>query len=182
MQLLRSPAADAVEFLRLVEELATHHRRVRAAAARLCDLLGVPYTRDLDVAAGLHDLGKLPLLHVVSSPRSLLPSEWDLLRLHPLASAILLQAAGLEGAARIAAAHHEHWDGAGYPNGLAREEIPLPARVLAGADTLAALMEPRPYRRAHQNPTEELRRAAGRQLDPEVARAALYIVRQAERP
>lgn len=176
MPLLPSPTVDTQRLLRLVEELATHQRRVRAATARLCELLGVPYEKDLEVAAGLHDIGKLAIIHLVSSPDTLSGSEWSLVRLHPVLCRMILQAAGLEAAAQVAASHHERWDGTGYPNGLAGTAIPIEARILAAADTLVALTEPRSYRNGNLNPVSELRRAAGTQLDPEIALAAASLV------
>jgi HD-GYP domain-containing protein (c-di-GMP phosphodiesterase class II) len=161
--------------LQAVEEIAEHHLRVRTLVRVLCETIGMAPSRDLEVAAGLHDTGKLALLQVVSSTAPLTPTEWAMVQLHPHISAAILAAAGLQEAARIVIAHHERWDGQGYPSGLRGEEIPLEARILAVADTLAALLEQRPYRPS-PDPARELAAAAGTQLDPEVARAGLLLL------
>lgn len=169
------PVADPELLAKLVDGLAHHHARVRRYALALCALLGVDPTVDLLIAAGLHDLGRLPLINLSAYPRPLRADEWLAMRRHPELSAAVLQAAGWPGAARIAALHHERWDGSGYPNGLAGTAIPIEARILAAADTLAALMEPRPYRYGDCDPASELRRAAGGQLDPDTAMAAALL-------
>lgn len=169
------PAADPELLVRLVDALAHHHARVRRYALALCALLGIDPTVDLVVAASLHDVGRLPLLKLSALPRPLRPDEWPAMRKHAELSATVLHAAGWPGAARIAALHHERWDGTGYPSGLVGTAIPVEARILAAADMLAALTEPRPYRNSSCNPAIELRRAAGSQLDPEVALAAALL-------
>jgi len=81
-------------------------------------------------------------------------------------------------AAEIALHHHERWDGTGYPHGLAGEDIPLAARIVAVADFYDALSHDRPYRRAWpvHDILAELRRQAGRQFDPDVVAAFLDLI------
>lgn len=167
--------SDPAQLTQLAARLAEHHVRVRRLVLSLCALLGVDPTLDLLSAASLHDVGRLAMLELSWRPGPLNEDEWRLMRHHPAISASILEAAGWPGAARIAALHHERWDGAGYPNGLAGANIPLEARLLAAADMLAALIEPRPYRNRSCNPASELRRAAGSQLDPEIAQAAVLL-------
>ena len=92
-----------------------------------------------------------------------------------LGERILNAAPALRPVARIVRASHERWDGAGYPDGLAGEEIPLGARIVAVCDAYEAMTTDRAYRRAigHAAACRELRREAGRQFDPEVVEAFL---------
>lgn len=169
------PPSDPAQLTSLASQLAEHHARVRRIALYLCAVLGVDPAPDLVIAASLHDIGRLPMLDLSGRPGPLSEQEWLLIRHHPLISASILEAAGWPGAARIAALHHERWDGTGYPNGLAGTAIPVEARLLAVADMLAALTEPRPYHNGKHDPASELRRAAGTQLDPEIALAAASL-------
>ena len=94
---------------------------------------------------------------------------------------------GLGTVARIVRHEHERWDGGGYPDGLAGEEIPLGSRIIIAADTYHAITSDRPYRaaRSHAEAVEELTRCAGTQFDPNVAAALiglLYGQRQAGAP
>lgn len=167
--------SDPALLAQLATRLAEHHARVRRILLALCATLGVDPTLDLIVAASLHDIGRLAMLELSNRPRPLTEEEWRIMRHHPIIASSILEAAGFLRAARIAALHHERWDGTGYPNGLAGAAIPIEARILAAADTLAALTEPRPYRNGDLNPASELRRAAGTQLDPEIALAAASL-------
>jgi putative two-component system response regulator len=157
-----------------VQQIAAHQRRVRRLVAALCTMLGVDPPVDIQIAAGLHDIGKLAVLDLVALPRSLSEDEFRAVQAHPIMSAAILEASGFPEAARIARSHHERWDGSGYPDGLSGTRIPLEARILSAADTLAAMIERRPYRPA-ADPAAELRRAAGTQLDPEIALAAALL-------
>jgi HD-GYP domain-containing protein (c-di-GMP phosphodiesterase class II) len=123
----------------------------------------------------VHDIGKLTIPDdVLLKPGPLDVSECEIVRAHPEAGARLLR--GIE---RLAEAivcvlyHHERWDGGGYPLGLAAEEIPLEARVLAVADAFDAMTTNRPYRRAlaESRAIAELERCAGTQFDPEIVSA-----------
>jgi len=160
-----------------VIRLARHHARVRWILERLCREAGEKWTPSLRIAGSFHDIGKLCLLAITERPGSLLSGERALLVLHPLIGEQLVSAAGWPGAARIIRHHHERWDGSGYPDGLAGEAIPKPARLLAAADCLAATSEPRPYRRAEPDVDAELRAAAGTQLDPSLVPALLRVAR-----
>ena len=102
------------------------------------------------------------------------------MRLHPdIGRQILEQAGGVfHYLAGVIVAHHERWDGQGYPKGLAREAIPMSARILAVVDSYDAMTSDRPYRKA-MSPTEaraELQRCAGRQYDPVVVEAFLRML------
>ena len=107
------------------------------------------------------------------------------MRQHAMLGADLLQGANsdlLEMAGEIAASHHERWDGHGYPRGLAKEEIPIAARIVALADVFDALIHARPYKPAWTVAAAlaEIRQERGRQFDPQVVDALLRIPRLRE--
>jgi HD-GYP domain-containing protein (c-di-GMP phosphodiesterase class II) len=124
----------------------------------------------------LHYVGKIWIPdEVLLKPRPLSASERRLMETHTLVGEQMLSGVEFlngEGL-RIVRSHHERWDGRGYPDGLARDEIPLAARVFAVADALDAITSRRPYRRARgwATATTELRSCAGTQFDPDVVEA-----------
>jgi diguanylate cyclase (GGDEF)-like protein/putative nucleotidyltransferase with HDIG domain len=137
-------------------------------------------------AALLHDIGKVAIPdEILHKPGPLTDDEWKLMREHPvIGERILRVLPGLGTVARIVRHEHERWDGRGYPDGLAGEEIPLGSRIIIAADTYHAITSDRPYRaaRSHSEAVEELTRCAGTQFDPSVTAALighLYGQRQA---
>ena len=140
--------------------------------------------RALEIAALLHDIGMIASGEASArTDRPLTTIEWGLLKMHPvIAAEILEQAPALREVAPIVYHHHEHYDGAGYVNGLSGAEIPLGARILAVADAYVAMTSMRPYRQAmsHEAAVAELRANAGTQFDPHVVEALVDIA--AERP
>lgn len=161
-----------------------HTERVGIYSARLARAMGLP---ECDVqlirrAAPLHDLGKIGIPdQILLKPGELTAEESAVMRTHTIIGAEILSGSRVETlsmAADIALCHHEHWDGTGYPRGLAGEEIPLPARIVAVADFYDALAHDRPYRRAwsHAHILAEIRHQSGRKFDPAVAQAFLGIV------
>jgi HD-GYP domain-containing protein (c-di-GMP phosphodiesterase class II) len=90
----------------------------------------------------------------------------------------------LRSVAALVRSSHERWDGGGYPDGLAREEIPLGARIIAVCDAFDAMVTDRPYRAGmpREDAEAELRRCAGSQFDPAVVAAFLATIAAAERP
>lgn len=149
-----------------------HIRRV----SRLGSLLAERHLGDaasdpqLEFGFLLHDVGKLAVPDaVLCKPGSLSADEWSLIRRHPVEGARILSAVPfLHGATDIVLHHHERWDGAGYPDGLAGEEIPIGARLFAIADTLDAMTSDRPYRSGLplSAAVDEVVRLAGTQFDP----------------
>ena len=141
--------------------------------------LGMPAgeLRMLRYAAALHDVGKLTVPdHVLGKPGPLTPHERSLVERHPLAGErILAPIEPLTDVLPLVRASHERWDGRGYPDGLAGEQIPLGARIVFACDCYDAMTSVRPYRPALPPDVAraELRRVAGAQLDPEVVRALL---------
>ncbi|WP_051304111.1 tetratricopeptide repeat protein [Calidithermus chliarophilus] len=163
-----------------------HTRRVGRLSALIARTLGWP---DPDVAllqsaARLHDVGKIGIPDaILLKPGRLSPPEFALMRQHTHIGSQILSGGNsklLQMAQEIALAHHERWDGTGYPLGLAGEQIPLSARIVAVADVLDALLNERPYKPAWplERAVEELERQGGRQFDPAVVRACLEVIRQ----
>jgi putative nucleotidyltransferase with HDIG domain len=135
----------------------------------------------LDMQRGslLHDVGKIGVSDsILLKPGKLTDDEWELMRLHPeIGFKMLHQVKFLEGPAEIILAHHERWDGKGYPRGLAQDEIPLGARIFPVVDTFDAMTSDRPYRRAlsTQDAMNEILKYSGSQFDPRVVEAFLDI-------
>jgi diguanylate cyclase (GGDEF)-like protein len=130
---------------------------------------------ELTRAAELHDVGKVAVpASILRKPGPLDDSEWSFVRQHTLVGDRILSAApALSPLAHVVRASHERYDGAGYPDGLARDDIPLAARVVAVCDAYHAMTSDRPYRGAlaHWEALEELRKCSGRQFDPVVVAA-----------
>lgn len=134
----------------------------------------------LGLAALLHDIGKVGVPKVIlEKPGPLNEEEWRIMRLHPeIGQDILLSVGGrFASLAPIVLAHHERWDGCGYPNGLAGEAIPLLARILAVVDSYDAMVSRRAYCAplSIQEARMELQRCAGSQYDPRVVAAFLAV-------
>src|SRR5450755_1284989 len=141
----------------------------------------------LRLAAQVHDIGKIGIPEAIlhkSGP--LTQDEWGVMRRHPqIGQQILTQTKGQFGlVSHIIVAHHERWDGQGYPYGLAQQEIPLGARLLSVVDTYDAMTSARPYREARSVAVarEELQRGAGTQFDPQVVDAFLRVLDGPEQP
>ncbi len=129
-----------------------HLQRVRVYALEIGREIGLSQ-KELDAlqaAALLHDIGKLAVPeHIISKPGRLTPEEFDKMKIHPLVGAEILEEVKFPyPVVPIVRAHHEKWDGSGYPFGLAGEEIPIGARILSAVDCLDALASDRQYRRA----------------------------------
>ena len=123
------------------------------------------------LAGVMHDVGKAILPHhILFKPGPLTAEEWHEVKRHPEAGAWMVSEAGCRDIAVWVLFHHEHFDGGGYPFGLAGDEIPVESRVLAVADAYEAMTADRVYRPrlSHEAACEELRRCAGGQFDPAV--------------
>jgi len=129
-----------------------HLQRVRIYAMELARELGLSEdeTEALRAASVLHDIGKLAMPeHIISKPGKLTPEEFEKMKIHPIVGAEILEQVDFPyPVAPIVRAHHEKWDGSGYPNGLKGEAIPIGARILAAVDCLDALASDRQYRKA----------------------------------
>lgn len=129
-----------------------HLQRVRVYAMELAKDLGLSDDEKeaLRAASVLHDIGKLAVPeHIISKPGKLTPEEFEKMKIHPTVGAEILEQVDFPyPVAPIVRAHHEKWDGSGYPNGLAGESIPIGARILSAVDCLDALASDRQYRKA----------------------------------
>ncbi len=129
----------------------------------------------------LHDVGKVGIPdRILQKAGPLDDDEWRLMRTHPVVGERIV--ASVEGMAHLAPAiraEHERWDGAGYPDGLAGDAIPLPSRICLACDTYDAMTTDRPYRSAMaiRDAVAEIAREGGRQLDPDVVAALLEVLR-----
>ena len=166
--------AHAAEFRSL--ETGAHVERMSKYCAALASRLGLPEERValIRVAATLHDVGKIAIPDkVLLKPGPLTTEERRVMQQHPQLGHELLAASAsevLEVAASIALTHHERFDGSGYPNGLAGEEIPLEGRIAAVADVFDALRSDRVYRSAipFDEAVELMCQGRGSHFDPEV--------------
>lgn len=160
------------------QETRGHSVRVATHSLDIARLLGIGDEQELATiyrGALMHDVGKIGVPDaVLLKPAKLTEDEWELMRKHPgMGYRILAQVPYLRPTARIVLAHHERWDGAGYPRRLRGEDIPLGARIFAICDTYDAIISDRPYRQG-QSPDAalaEILRCAGSQFDPEVVEA-----------
>jgi diguanylate cyclase (GGDEF)-like protein/putative nucleotidyltransferase with HDIG domain len=154
----------------------SHSERVAELAARLATRIGIDAEQiELTRLAGsLHDLGKLAIPEeILRKAGELTDSERLVLERHPQIGFRMLDSLGVDPVADIVLHHHERWDGAGYPDGLRGEEIPLGARIIFVADAYDAMTSDRVYRarRSHEEALAELRRCAGTQFDPMIVDA-----------
>ena len=134
---------------------------------------------DLELAALLHDVGKIAVPeNILNKPGKLTDQEYALIKEHPArGESILSPVIELKDITPIVRAHHEHYDGTGYPDGLKGREIPLGARIMAVADAYDSITSERPYRKAvsHRFAMKEIIRCSGVQFDPEVVEHFLEI-------
>lgn len=176
-----SAMADATERLD-----RGHTDRVMHYAVSLGEFVGLPPERVglLRFAGLLHDLGKIGVAEeILIKPAMLTDEEMELVRRHSeMGATIVEQVRVLEELTPIVRYHHEHWDGQGYPKGLAGENIPLEARVLAIADAFEAMTGQRPHRKRLPVSAArlEIQRGAGTQFDPQLAVAFLELLDERE--
>jgi HD-GYP domain-containing protein (c-di-GMP phosphodiesterase class II) len=161
---------------------AAHGQDVAELAEGVARRMGFGRTqaREVRYAAMLHDVGKIAVpSEILLKPGPLSDAEWEVMRGHAAIGGELV--ARIDAFAHLAPAvrsSHERWDGGGYPDGLAGEEIPLAARIIAACDTYDAIVTDRPYRpgRSAQEACAELRRVAGTQLDERAVDALLALL------
>jgi len=149
-----------------------HSEQVAALACALAEEVGLSRdtVRALRLAGLLHDVGKIGVpARVLRKPGPLEPDEWEAMKQHASLSATLVRAVAPDPNVLAAVVHHhERWDGAGYPAGLAGADIPLLGRIMIVADAVSAMALDRPYRKGLPCETiiAEVRRGAGAQFDP----------------
>ncbi len=137
--------------------------------------------RRVDFGAMLHDVGKVAIpKEIINKPGPLDPDEWDIVKTHTTEGQRMLDQVGglMRNIGLIVRAHHERWDGTGYPDGLRGEEIPIEARIVSACDTWSAMTTTRSYRIAmsREAAMAELQSAAGTQLDPKVVDALIRVI------
>jgi HD-GYP domain-containing protein (c-di-GMP phosphodiesterase class II) len=162
---------------------AAHSRNVVDLAVAVADHLGLdPRSRHLaELTALLHDVGKIRVPKaIINKEGPLTAEEWAIIKLHTIEGEQLLSQVGglLTEVGHFVRSCHERYDGRGYPDGLAGEEIPLVARIVCGCDAFNAMTTTRPYRAAMSadEAREELVRNRGTQFDPDVVDAILAVV------
>jgi diguanylate cyclase (GGDEF)-like protein len=163
-------------------ELADRHAAVARLAEAIGERMGLSNQdqAQLRQAAELHDVGKLAIPEeLLHKPGPLDDEEWAFVRRHPLIGERIIGAApALAEAAKLVHSSHERLDGSGYPDGLAGQQIPLGARIIAVCDAFVAMTFPRPYaaQLLVSEAVAELRRCAGTQFDPSVVNALANLV------
>jgi PAS domain S-box-containing protein len=160
-----------------------HSHSVSAITVELAGALRVPEQELMHIYRGalLHDIGKLAIPdHILLKPGSLTEDEWAIIRTHPvLARDLLMSIDYIRPAAVIPYAHHEKWDGSGYPLGLAGAQIPLAARIFSVVDVWDTLMRDQPYHHAwsEADAANHIHSQIGRDFDPAVVEAFLGLIR-----
>jgi diguanylate cyclase (GGDEF)-like protein len=168
-------------------DLKSHISDVAQLARMLAQSLELPEhdVKRIEVAAELHDIGKVAIPEAILNKAGRLdPEEWEFIRGHTLIGERIISAApSLAGAAELVRSHHERYDGSGYPDRLAGEDIPFGAAVIAVCDAFSAMTMERPY--SHAIPVAdalaELRRCSGSQFHPRVVRAFCKLIEQPAR-
>ncbi|MFH1060932.1 MAG: HD domain-containing phosphohydrolase [Pseudomonadota bacterium] len=159
-----------------------HSRRVTNLSVLTAQTMGLEISdiESLRFAAYLHDIGKIGVKdNVLLKASRLDPAEYELIKQHPVIGETIIQAMDLSDQERaIIRHHHERWDGAGYPDGLSGDGIPLLARLVAISDAFDAMTTDRPYRTAKSqaDAVQELMRCAGSQFDRQVVRAFVEML------
>jgi putative nucleotidyltransferase with HDIG domain len=163
-----------------------HSARVTEFSVRIAENMGLS-EEEKDIiryASLLHDIGKIGIKErILKKPDKLTEEERREMETHPLIAARILQSVTmLEPVMNLVMHHHERYDGKGYPSGLAGEEIPLGARIIAVADAFESMISDRPYRKALplEEAVAELRRGRGTQFDPRVVDIFLGMLERGE--
>jgi len=180
--------AQAAEFRD--DDTGQHTQRVGEIAALVAQALKFPAQRIelLRRAAPLHDVGKIGISDtILLKPGKLTPEEFEIVKSHAAIGARMLangRSDMVQMAEAIALSHHERWDGAGYPQGLKEEVIPIEGRVVAVADVFDALTHERPYKKAWsvEEARAEIARQSAKQFDPRVVEAFLQVCAHAHLP
>jgi response regulator RpfG family c-di-GMP phosphodiesterase/signal transduction histidine kinase len=180
--LFLSTVKSLVSAIDAKDEYTRHHStRVTEFTLKIAGKMGFSAKEigDLELAAILHDVGKIAVPeNILNKPGKLTDHEFALIKEHPArGESILKPVIELKDIAHVVRAHHEHYDGTGYPDGLKGREIPLGARIMAVADAYDSITSERPYRKAssHRFAVKEIIRCSGVQFDPEVVEHFLEV-------
>jgi putative nucleotidyltransferase with HDIG domain len=166
-----------------------HCRSVVSLALAVGEELGIEpdRKRNLEFGALLHDVGKVAIpKEIINKPGKLDPEEWTIIKTHTVEGQRMLDRVGgfMRDVGTIVRSHHERWDGGGYPDMLAGEQIPVEARIISACDSWNAMRTDRSYRRAlaYEAALAELVSCSGTQFDPLVVEALVRVVERDERP
>jgi HD-GYP domain-containing protein (c-di-GMP phosphodiesterase class II) len=177
--------SDVVEF----EDpyTAQHSRSIVDLVHAVAEKLGVDSNsrQELEFAALLHDVGKIAIpKEILNKPAKLTDQEFEIMKTHTIEGQFMLDRVGglLGRVGEIVRSCHERWDGAGYPDGIAGEEIPLASRIVFTCDAYSAMTQDRVYRAAmsKEAAVAELAANAGSQFDPGIVVALTEVVEEGE--
>ncbi|MCX7668260.1 MAG: diguanylate cyclase, partial [Atribacterota bacterium] len=163
-------------------EVEEHSQRIKKWALQMAQILNIPEHEKemLPLLADFHDVGKITIpQEILRKPGPLSEEEWKIVRRHPEVGFRITQAIpALASIANLVLAHHEWYNGKGYPRGLKGEEIPLLARLIAICDAFDVMISGRPYKRAlaFEEAVTELRRYSGTQFDPALVTTFIEIL------
>jgi HD-GYP domain-containing protein (c-di-GMP phosphodiesterase class II) len=162
-----------------------HSRDVVDLALEVAERIGLDarQLRNVEFAALLHDVGKVRVpKEIINSPNPLSEAEWRIIKRHTIEGQLMLESVGgvLADVGEIVRASHEHYDGSGYPDGLAADEIPIEARICCCCDAFSAMTTNRSYRPALpiEQALEELRANSGSQFDPVIVATLIDVVQR----
>lgn len=167
-------------------ETQEHTQRLRDMVLELGRSLELPATdiQNLTLLAALHDIGKIAIPNsILDKPEKLTEEEWELMKKHTeIGYRIALSSPEMMPIAEGILAHHERWDGGGYPLGLRGEKIPLISRIIALADAYDVMISGRPYQKAMSvnQALKEIKRCAGTQFDPRLAKLFIDMISRKE--
>jgi HD-GYP domain-containing protein (c-di-GMP phosphodiesterase class II) len=177
--------SDVLEFED--EYTAQHSRSVVDLVNAVADELGFPHDQrqELEFAAMLHDVGKISIpKEILHKPAALTDREFEIIKHHTIEGQFMLDRVGglLGRVGEVVRSCHERWDGCGYPDGLAGDDIPIAARVVFACDAYNAMTTDRPYRGAmpSEDAVAELVANTGSQFDPKVVAAVIAVVEQGD--
>jgi putative two-component system response regulator len=161
------------------KDTGNHIKRMSRFSAHLAKLLGLPAIEidSISYAAPMHDVGKIGIPdNILLKSGMLTESEFSIIKTHTTIGSVILENSRsnvLQVAQTIALFHHEHWNGDGYPSGLHKNEIPLPARIVALSDTFDALTSKRPYKSPYPIDVacEIIKKERARHFDPDLVDA-----------
>lgn len=163
-------------------ETAEHAQRIQNLLIQMRQAINIDDNElnHLNLLAALHDIGKIAIPNsILDKPSELSAEEWETIKQHPeIGYRIALSVPELAPVAEAILAHHEHWDGSGYPLGLKAEKIPLLSRILAIIDAFDVMVNGRPYKKAisHQEALTEIEACAGTQFDPTLVKIFLELI------
>lgn len=166
--------------MQTLNEANTREKVHSERVSKICRKIGLAMQLDeeiikeLEITGLMHDIGKIAINNdILNKPGKLTETEYDEIKKHPEISYHILKSADVyTRLAEYVLAHHERWDGKGYPRAISGEEIPLVARIITVADAYEAMTGDRPYKRifTHDQAIEELNRCAGTQFDPDIVK------------